>query len=485
VSRSGTWATLRSLCAAETIEAATTPKWAACLSSIVSDLGDLGRTPSVLCYCEHMFACENTANPGAQTRRPQRSLGSNAMTRILLLGTTGVEKLFAWNQLAQERARAAAEDGTEVPIMPKFLDFEKDFLKAEAQTLYSFLDDTEQAQYETWNRAWDKLAMKLTESDDSFAVAVHAVFVRDEFGTRSFLEPDKLTDLGFTHIVTLIDDVYSCWWRTEQRAKHARWVGRPTLSQLLQGRHAELLLGDLIARPLHLKNTMLSVLHPARVLSRLIFDATPPRTVYLSFPISGPRRRPDASGVDEISGYVARAAELERTKNNVISLCPLAIDELPLTRDRPIVVNDSVECVEFSPPTNRWNVSDFWPSEILLGSTIDEKMLIPQKQVSACAGAILDEVGVRDYRLLSQSNALAIFNPIFDGERPRGVQSEMERAYAIHRDVHIYQNPAYDADGAILREHRADPGTMGMNLKHRYSEVYDDLDAMLHGAFGE
>jgi hypothetical protein len=329
-----------------------------------------------------------------------------ALKRILLLGTTGVDKVTAWNRLTQERARRATDQHTSVPPTPVFLDFEKTFLKVEARTLYSFLDDTESAQQQAWDRAWDKLASKLKASDDSFAVAVHAAFVRDEFGTRSFLAPEKLKDLGFTDIVTLIDDVYSCWWRTESRAINAKWVGRPSLLQLMQGRQAELLLGDLAARSLGLRNTLLSVLHPARVLDRLIFGDGDLRSVYLSFPISGPRRRDGSSGITEISSYISRAAALERSRENTVCFCPLAIDEIPLTLERPVKIvkepsGKEVEYVEFTPSRERWKLDQFWPNDILMGSVIDETMSVPRSQVVASAGAIVDEVGVRDYRLLT------------------------------------------------------------------------------------
>jgi hypothetical protein len=76
-----------------------------------------------------------------------------------------------------------------------------------------------------------------------------------------------------------------------------------------------------------------------------------------------------------------------------------------------------------------------------------------------------------------------VFNPRFDDARLRGVQAEMERAYAIHRDVHVYQNPIYDPAAEVAAEHATDPGTMGMNLKSRYSLAYENVDEMLHAAF--
>ena len=141
------------------------------------------------------------------------------VTRVLLLGTTGVEKLTAWNNLLLERTQRATELHTSPPATPRYIDFEKDFLKKESpHELFSFLESAEDVQHHAWNRAWAKLEAQLTSSDEDVAIAVHATFVRDGFGTRSFLAPERLSRLKLTDIITLIDDVYSCWSRTEKRA---------------------------------------------------------------------------------------------------------------------------------------------------------------------------------------------------------------------------------------------------------------------------
>ena len=236
---------------------------------------------------------------------------------------------------------------------------------------------------------------------------------------------------------------------------------------------------------------MVSVLHPARVLDRLLFGDEDLRTVYLSFPISGPRKRQrdfsDNTAIQQVSEFVARAAELERTHKNVVSFCPLAIDELPLTVESTVeikqIAGKDVEHVRFRPSSRRWSVSDLWGNDILLGTVIDETMSIPKKQVVECTGAIENEVGVRDYRLLSQSQSLAVFNPVFDGRRPRGVAAEMWRAVSSHRIVHIYQDASNDPDGTIAAQYNQAPGTMGTPDNLRFSTLYPTVDEMLRAAF--
>ncbi len=409
--------------------------------------------------------------------------------RVLLLGTTGVQNNVVWARLDQERTGQAASRGEGTAHVPRFLDFEKEYLQPQSGTLFGFLDATEREQQHCWETAWAQLHGDLAGSSEDLALAVHATFVREDFGTRAFLAPERLRGLGITHVVTLMDDVYSCWWQTEARAARDHWIGRPTLLQLIHGRQAELLLGDLLARSLGLSNILLSALHPARVLDRLLFSSGRPRIVYLSFPISGPRKRGDSTGIDEISGYLKMAAAVERERRGVVCLCPLAIDELPMTnldlprfkkvRDDPKKPEDHLR---FCPADHRWDVRAFWPSDILMSDVIHDTMELPLSQVLAVSGALLDEVGVRDYRLLAQSSALGVFNPRFDRERPRGVRAEMDRALATARAVHIFQDRAYDRSGVIRKEYASSGGTMGTARRLLYSKVHPDLKTMLDEA---
>ncbi len=248
-------------------------------------------------------------------------------------------------------------------------------------------------------------------------------------------------------------------------------------------------MGDLAARSLGLHNTLLPVLHPARVLERLLFSETTPRAVYLSFPITGPRARDDDSGEQELSGYLRQLADIERELPSVICFCPLAIDELPLAQPLPQVERPPIDAAEepelyaiFEPAKRRWNVRSFWPTDQLMGEPVSETIELPLSQVIGVRGALFDEVGIRDYRLLAQAQALAVFNPRFDGKRPRGVRHEMARAAQIGREVHVFQNPQYDPDGVIRKEYAGDPGTMGSSAQSRYTVIHPDLESMLTNA---
>lgn len=404
--------------------------------------------------------------------------------RALILGTTGVDKARVWAALDQERHRVQAQT-------PRLIDFEHDYLIANG-SMYSFLESEEAVQHLLWTGAWDRFLQALGDSSADFALAMHGAYLRSNFGTRTFLDPHRLVSLGLTHVITLIDDVWAAWDRTERRALEADagWYGTPTLLQLVQGRGAEILIGDLIARELGLTNFVLSVAHPARVLNRYLFSGHRPWTVYLSFPISGPRKRlPDVSGVDELSSLLRRAGDLERGRPDVICLCPLAVDELPLLDFDPQQVykqdvegeDEPVRYVDFDPGARRWDVRSFWPDDVLLSPPPTSIVTVPVGQIEAADGGIRDDVAVRDYRLLAQSRALAVFNPQYDGARPRGVRDEIEQAQTTARPVLIYQDPKYDPEGTVRAEYQT-RGSMGESRRRRFSRVSSDAGEMLESA---
>jgi adenylate kinase len=397
--------------------------------------------------------------------------------RILLLGTTGVSKENVVKKL-EEYLRARRD-------IPNFvsLDFERQYIESPRRKLYNYLDDPEDRQRSLWREAWVRCNREIQSIQDKDVIlAIHGVLVRPLFGTRSPVYIDDLKQFQPTAIVTLIDDVYTKWYRTEDRARGRTYVGRPTLAQLLDARRAEIFLGDVLATNIApadvpLQNYVVAIRHPARVLDRLLFRPHVPKTVYLSFPISGPRRlarQGDKSGIAEVNAFLTRACEVERSDLNTVFFCPLTIDELPLiaTLDQHHTDQDTIEFHM----NERWDIEEFYGAEILLTNpdSIPEILKLPRQYVQDAVPFIRTDVATRDYRLVLQSRSLIVFNPWFQGEQSRGVDSEIDCALHHGIPVHIFQDSLHDPEGVARKTLKGgESGALGGRPTDDYINFYN------------
>ena len=283
------------------------------------------------------------------------------------------------------------------------------------------------------------------------------------------------------------------WWHTEQRAKGDRVKGVPTLEQLVFGRRHELIEGDHIAAACsasRVRNLMISVTHPRETVIDLI-NHTDPRIVYLSFPISEPRRMSlgnDETGVNEINAFIRTAYQYQHQNDRLVIQCPLGIDELPL---RTLIDScGDEEYVNFDRATARWNLEEIWPiGERLAEPTVKPHNPISCSQLCDAAGNIFTDVTFRDYRLVEQSDCLAVFNPVFYNEisrrkdMSRSVLNEIEFAVSLGKRVYVYQDDARDPDGVVNDRIGPVGGTManspGSNRKMRLGSPDELFQAIL------
>lgn len=387
--------------------------------------------------------------------------------RALLLGTTGVNKSFAVKQLHEYRKMTAQ------PAPFKAVDFEREYITTSIDTEFaSFLDFNESVQYERWDAAWHQFHEEFPpERDVNLILSLHGVVLRELYGVRSLIAVDAIRQYQPTHMITLMDDVYMQWRRTELRAGGREYVGQPTLLQLLDGRHSELVIADVFRRCLpstsRPKNWLVAARHPARVLDRLLFGSGDVLPVYLSFPISEPRRMEkagDHSGIEEINKFLVLAMEQERSSPHVVCFSPLAIDELPLAaRVTGPGMASGEETVDFSPAKERWEVRDYIGEEdLLLTEETDSAVIqVPAKQLREAEGMIRGDVGVRDYRLVRQARRLVVFNPWFNGRPSSGVINEVDHAVDQRLPVHIFQDPAHDVRGEASAMLKGTSGALG------------------------
>jgi hypothetical protein len=429
--------------------------------------------------------------------------------RVLLLGATGVRKQVALRNLKafQERYNTGEEFES--------LDVEEHILSEGRRVpipFHQYLDKPPDQQHMLWLRGWEKLAQKL-KSDDfknkNIILSMHGVLVRPMYGTRSPVVLSKIMmDFKPTVIITLIDNVYLMWDRTQQRAGKRGYVGKPTLAQLFRARRAEIFFGDLVANQTLSDNDpaphyVISVWHPARLLSKLLFRKPKLQLAYMSFPISIPREVLRDKGSDqliqELNTLLKRAADFEAINPNFGFFCPLTIDEYPLlgtlTTGNSVKFEDEqggvVDCRVFL-TKDRWDVRQFYKDirggdkEILLtDDDIPTSITIPEKHIRGAASFIPDDVTIRDYRLTAQSDYVVALNPVLLGH-PRisgGVYNEIICALTLTKPVLAYQDKKHDPEGIFQKEFRKVSESMGPSLDFYHTIPYDDLDSLLHEIF--
>ncbi len=375
--------------------------------------------------------------------------------RVLLLGTTGVDKKAVIDKL---RDYAKSHHVFFVDS-----DFERDFIVVNNRKIHHYLRSKLETQQKWWKEGWggekstgNKGFKSLLKKDENILLCLHGVLTGLLTGTRCPIHIESLQKFKPNKIITLIDDVYMNWHRTTKRAGELAYKGTPTLEQLFNARRQEILLSEVIAGQIESfsKHYVLATRHPTRSLFRLLFCPNV-RTIYLSFPISGPRRllkeKNDSSGIKEVNAFLKAANQFELEHDDVVCFYPLSIDEFPLRdafNEYPKRSNDK------SPPGDtmtfdlrkRWDTKEFWGEGILL---INEKEIplsidLPIDQVKDAIGFLKADVRTRDYSLVLQSDCLVVFNPWFKNERATGVRNEIDLAQLNGIPVHIYQNKDHD-----------------------------------------
>ena len=403
--------------------------------------------------------------------------------RVLILGPTGIDKKDACKAVAEY---ANTHFGHNI----RFYDFEKDFIFPLVPDFQSFLNDRITVAYQTWERAWEDFKKKL--NGDIVLFSLHATLVSGLFGPRSAINIRRICEeFKPTLIITLIDDVYNMWGRTEKRAE-GRARLRPTIEQILMARRTEALLGDLIMitrQPDHVKHIICSVNHPLEVIvNQIIFDAD---VTYLSFPITESLKMIEESGDSTLKGYIDEAHQIAlkemRNDRTRCFISPLSIDELPfldaMNESNKIereVDGQKVMKFRFDADASRWRLTDLWGPDTKLIAKPFEFEEFDWEQVAQAAGLVWTDIGWRDRRLVLQSRNLAVVCPVPPGrnEITGGVKDEIETAIPNGVYCYIWQKKEWDLQDIVGRTFKR-PTSMGLGAISQMSEIADSLETLI------
>jgi hypothetical protein len=398
--------------------------------------------------------------------------------RVLLLGPTGVDKGAA---VARLTARLSAVLGHHF----KYIDFENDFLKPKlnVKNWTAFLAQDIAQQATSWRQAWETLREKL--DGENIILGLHATYVSGPLGLRCPVQiPSVCNDFKPTLVISLIDDVFQMWTRTEARAAGQEIKGRPSFEQLLVARRAELLLGDVILS--HTGNSAARHILCATgnsldaLINLIVFNA---KVTYLSFPISAPREleaKGDMSFIEIIDqAHQLAAAEMSAQRNRAF-ISPLAIDELPIVFKASRPPEGTVD-LEFDCEKERWNLANLWgnPDLPILPSLTGSRKF-PMSQVDNAAAMIRTDVGWRDRRLVLQSDSLAIVCPKPPNEDriTRGVYEEIQTAVPLGIMCNFWQKPEWDTNDFVGSIFPA-AGSMGIGQTQASVRKMNTLEALI------
>lgn len=404
--------------------------------------------------------------------------GGGIHKRVLLLGPTGVDKATA---VARLNARLEATLGHKF----RYVDFENEFLKPKLNvknwTVFLAQDIAQQAV--SWREAWKTFEQKL--DNENTIVGLHATYVSGPLGLRCPVHiPSICEDFKPTLIISLIDDVFQMWTRTEARAAGQQIKGRPSFEQLLVARRAELLLGDVILS--HTGNsTARHILCAAgnsldALINLIVFNA---KVTYLSFPISSPRElaeRGDWSFVEVINqAHNLASAQMNKDRSRSF-ISPLSIDELPIVFKAKKMPSEPKE-LEYDAEKERWNLEKLWGgADLPILPSLAGPHIFPMEQIASAAPLIQTDVGWRDRRLVLQSDSLAIVCPKPPNEEriTRGVNEEIQTAVPLGIICNIWQKPEWDPNDFVGKRFPA-AGSMGIGQTEASVQKMNTLEDLI------
>lgn len=257
----------------------------------------------------------------------------------------------------------------------------------------------------------------------------------------SFISIKELLNLNPSFIVTFIDDIYEIYHRLtlaggifhdESNVTPTQMILR--LLRLLDWRAKETMLSRFIANNLGITNYVFAVKHSFDTFSNLLFENCP--KVYLSHPITEIRRLEANGNAKEATKVREEIADIsDRLSSNFTTFLPTTIDEF-IIKEKPTMSGKTK--IYYPALEKRWNVDQYKTRNESLytnsGFTYINKLwkenasVKIDKKISnlleALSASISDQVTIRDYTLVEQSDMLVVYRPVFNGNASGGVKQE-------------------------------------------------------------
>ena len=360
--------------------------------------------------------------------------------RILVNGPTGTRMGTAIDSLKNKFCEEEKISQKYKDIIFKTFSIEDKITEILGIPFHVFLDlDDFKKQEDAFAEAFNQINTEIEQLNPKHAIiSMNYPYFRDERIFPSF-NFELLRKFNPNIIITFIDDAAICWYRITKKREETTDRSYFTLRDMFSWRSAATLFGDTFAKKLGIRNYIVSVKHPPKMLYRLIFKHSEIVKLYASFPISKIKDNVDGKGI--IDNFRIKLHE------KFCVFDPVTID------DRRVLDKDN-NIIPISENT-RWKLPDDF-------SMVSEKDVwqdinsfeIPQEQVNevirqlgANDKSIIDkQILYRDYRLILDSALLVAGRPFYKKHNSRGVAAEINYAGFVGRDRFMWWDPSEDGD---------------------------------------
>lgn len=343
---------------------------------------------------------------------------------------------------------------------------QRELLQSDARALITLLTHPQEYLASIWKVAAESLLKQLDPTKDTLLV-MHAVYYHP--GREDFVSPvntDVLLPLAdqydLTTVVTFIDDFDDVvarlsakdgvWHRrlqvrpnavTEQEGQAQQRIQRTLYHavEVLNWRRSETFMALRLAQALQSvpNHLLIATRHHTATVYHVLFPTKRTLPVYLSHPISEPRRMmrlAPGESMDEpeikarrieagvlIRQVIAVAQALVSRGANLPPYLPTTIDELRITSNQIDVrwgVSDQSETLYVAPDDATMGVDD------LLSSFSAADWAYQRPVLQSLADQVNAQIKARDRKLVEQSKAILVWRPYFQGKMAGGVQIEIE-----------------------------------------------------------
>lgn len=254
--------------------------------------------------------------------------------RVIFTGPTGVEKKTVLRKLADEyfsvkELSIKAEDPDAQRFFQRFSVEEEIKGVMGADHIMVFLDEPKYSRQKSiWKGAIKRLSKKVRKLPPQVNVLIefHTCYFLGQKRLR-FWDLSEINSLKPTDLITLLDDSYSIRYRVDLGERKHSVGSYLRLQDIIDWRRTEVLLSDLVAASLKIKNFIVPVKHPRQVLHRLLFKRGTSLLIYAAYPITEPRKpehQPEGrKEIDEHRYFL-------HGKEHYVVFDPLSIDERAL-----------------------------------------------------------------------------------------------------------------------------------------------------------
>lgn len=387
---------------------------------------------------------------------------------ILITGMSGIKIEASVNKFISDFKEFRTTKKEQKPVLIKFdSEMENEFYlqnphiaKSKQVWKNEILKQSYPVLEKLWKSSFEKIILKIDEiksanPKQNILLNIHSCYFHNR--TQEYI---SLIDLKFLEkispslIVTVIDDIYEIHHRLtepggiyhdETNVSNTQMILR--LLRLLDWRAKETMMSRFLANQLGIKNYVFAVKHSFETFSNLLFEDL--QKAYLSHPITEVRRLQNRGLHEEANKIMSEITEIsDRLSSLFTTFLPTTIDEFRIknavsedghTKNYYAVLGKRWESEIFEKPKDLLyinsgfkDINELWKLNTEEIPKLDEQI---NNLLETLSDIISDQVTVRDYTLVEQSNMLVIYRPIFNGNASGGVFEEFRYYKKLIKDT--------------------------------------------------